>query len=757
MAADSPLDPLAVPPPPATPVPTQAPVVPATPKVAAPAAPASPPIIAPAAPTQGVSTAPPEAPKVVQAPGPAIGVSVAPPPPVPQAPAQATPAQAAAGAATAGQKQAGSASSAASAAGGAEAKAKAKAAASGSGLENLSGEAVKIVERILKGDDPVAAQELNSLVMTQGPRNQAMMQSLAMRLRQSGLDGQGAGNALMATLSAGNEYNNGVLMSQIGERSAQRLMDMTKWGADKAFQLWEKRETQKREDLKTMLNLGQFDGARGLWDDIFPGIPLDTSALQAASPVRKESITARMKGEHQLIAQGNAEGAKAAMLQLAQEMPEMFGYADAASAVAAMQGLDFSTEGFLAKGDNLRAVQTRARESALSGDVASLGAAVDQELALKGAAATEAIAKAALAGGNLEEINAALEAAGLAPVASMDEALLLPKATLAKAVEMARYAKDSRENAVDVLYKDFTRLQPAIAMDPNASRAAKAWIAANVYQLASNPDGTVNIGSAASIQPWAESAPTAHYFLDWPTAAFGEDGAVTDIAYNGMNPYDDQNPAGDLTTPKGVEDARLDREWWKYVMNTAADKRLTMQEWYYATAGGSKPADETKIPAGVRPVKPKSEDPPGLEGAKLLEAAQKKIRSGAALEANEIEAIRTGAEYQTTLANLPKGSAGNFNAWTQAHPDRVAVIDGKVFKVSETGSFENGEESGWGNNLHDDYVKIEDLETGTVYYYSDEGTWFSEKPTGRGSPTMNSPWDEKKGGIGAWQIGAGNG
>jgi hypothetical protein len=560
---------------------------------------------------------------MVQSPGPAMGVSVAPPAPVQS--------DAAAGAAAAGRAAAG-ASAAAGAAGqktesaGANVMARtsdaaAKPASAGSKpatqsstapAADIGAQAIKIAERILKGDDPIAAQELNSLVMTQGPRNQAMMQSLALRLRQAGLDGQGAGNALMSILAAGNEYNNGLLVAKIGERAAQRLQDMTQWGLDKSMQIWEKQEQQKRDDLKFLLGNGQFDAARGIWDDLYPGVPMDAAAIQSASPVRKEAFTARMKGVDQLIAQGNAEGAKAAMLALAQEMPEMFGYKDAASAVAAMQGLDFTTEAFLAKGDNIRAVQTTARTAALAGDITELGNAVAQELSLKGAAAVEAIANSALSRMTLPEINAALEAAGLTPVASLDEARMLDKTTFAKAVEMARYAKDSRENAVDVLLKDFTRLQPAIALDPAASRAAKAWIAANVYQLASNPDGTVSIGSGAEIQPWADSAPTAHFFMDWPMATFGPDGAVQETLYQGLVPYDDQHKPGDTTSPKGQEDARLDKAWWAYVMNTPADKRLSMEEWYYASAAGNRPVDETKIPAGIRQVKPPAPnlDPP---------------------------------------------------------------------------------------------------------------------------------------------------
>lgn len=580
------------------------------------AAPKQPVLAQAAGPQQGMtSTPPPEAPKMVQSPGPAMGVSVAPPPPVQS--------DAAAGGAAAGKASAG-ASAAAGAAGqkaesaGANAMAGASAAAakpastpsktttstSAAPAADIGAQAIKIAERILKGDDPIAAQELNSLVMTQGPRNQAMMQSLALRLRQSGLDGQGAGNALMSILASGNEYNNGLLVAKIGERAAQRLQDMTQWGLDKSMQIWEKQEQQKREDLKFMLANGQYGAARGVWDDLYPGVPLDTSAIDAASPVRKEAFTNRMKMVDQAIAQGNADLAKQTMLQLAQEMPEMFGYKDAASAVAAMQSLDFTTEAFLAKGDNIRAVQGTARTAALAGDVTELGNAVAQELTLKGAAAVDAIANAALAKSSLEEINAALEAAGLTPVASLDEARLLPKATLAKAMEMARYASDSRENAVDVLMKDFTRLQPAIALDPAASRAAKAWIAANVYQLASNADGTVSIGSGAEIQPWADGAPTAHFFMDWPAATFGPDGSVQETLYQGLVPYDDQNKPGDTTTPKGQEDARLDKAWWAYVMNTPADKRLSMEEWYYASAAGNRPPDETKIPAGIRQVKP---------------------------------------------------------------------------------------------------------------------------------------------------------
>lgn len=122
-----------------------------------------------------------------------------------------------------------------------------------------------------------------------------------------------------------------------------------------------------------------------------------------------------------------------------------------------------------------------------------------------------------------------------------------------------------------------------------------------------------------------------------------------------------------------------------------------------------------------------------------IQAIMEKVRSGAKLEPAELDALKASTQIpQIAPAAIPKG-AGNVRSWLTANPNQLANINGKVFKVLEGGSFHNGNNNFWGSKLDDDWVSIQDVETGKVYYYSDasdvkpEDRWFSEKPTNRNS------------------------
>lgn len=461
------------------------------------------------------------------------------------------------------------------------------------------------IKKMMEGDDPIAKIQYNQILNGVGPKNQAVLQGLGMKLAQSNLDGQGAGNALLEMMARDNEYEMGQLMSNVASDSAKRLADMNQWGFSKANEIYTQMQTQKRRDLEDAIKNGQFDTASSLWSDIYPGVPFDMGAAKASSPMATANFNSRMKIVDQFVSQGNAEQAKQMMDKLAEDMPEMFGFPnDPAAAKAAVAGIDFTTEAWQ---NNLAAQDTAskaARVAALQGDAAGVSSAVDQIFSHMTPVAVEGIATSAVKTRSLDEINKILAAAGMAPVASTDEAALIDKQKLAKAVKSYDLMQASKRDVVDNLLDTFTKADPAIGIDPVARQAAKAWLAMHAYGIATDP----NTGAVTNFTlddkatpPWDPSSPQAYMFNDWPVATFNPDGTVASRVYNGLTPYSDDYKPGDLTTAKGKEDARLDKAYEQYVFSTPADQRLSMEQWYYATAGGNKPANPELLSGSLKP------------------------------------------------------------------------------------------------------------------------------------------------------------
>lgn len=91
--------------------------------------------------------------------------------------------------------------------------------------------------------------------------------------------------------------------------------------------------------------------------------------------------------------------------------------------------------------------------------------------------------------------------------------------------------------------------------------------------------------------PW-ENPSTAHIFHNWPLAQFGADGSVQGKYDLGGEVYGDT--VGDSKIQKMPDDTALDDAYAKYKYNKGT---LDASSWYFATAGGTKPEDATKIPA----------------------------------------------------------------------------------------------------------------------------------------------------------------
>lgn len=585
------------------------------------------------------------------------------------------------------------------------------------------------IKKMLEGDDPVARIQFNNLMNAVGPQNQAMLQGMGMKLAQQHLDGQGAGTALMDMMARDNGYTTDQLIANITSDSAKRLADMNTWGFQQATQIAQAAETQKRQDLQTFISTGQTAAAKGAFEQLFPGVPFNESAIKAADPTRTASFNSRMKVVDQFVTQGNAAQAKDAFMRLATDMPEMFGFQDAASATAALSGVDFSTEAWQNNLSATNAASTAARTAALQGDDAALSAAIDQKFSKMTPASIESIATNA-AKLPLDQVNKILAASGMAPVQTSDEAAMLDKTKFAKAVETYNTKTDSKKDVVDNLLDQFGKADPAILVDPVARQAAKQWLAVNTYNLATNPDGSTSYQMNAGAQPppWDPTSQQAPLFMDWPHASFNPDGTVKEQVYAGGNYYDENYKPGDLTSAKGAEDSRLDKAYQTYSMTVAADQRLPMSQWYYATAGGAKPVDATRVPGTTT-------TPAPVDPMVAAKAVSDKISQGQPLTAADLVTAKTQNVIPqfTSAGGAAAGITGDGGtAYLKAHPDGNAIIDGALVKLVSTGRYTSRYASN-GSGGHTDFAEVTLAPTGntvdTKHYWLDKaGNWYDVNP-----------------------------
>jgi hypothetical protein len=95
--------------------------------------------------------------------------------------------------------------------------------------------------------------------------------------------------------------------------------------------------------------------------------------------------------------------------------------------------------------------------------------------------------------------------------------------------------------------------------------------------------------------PW-ENPSTSYLFHAWPTAVFDANGQVQGKYDLGGDPYG-MDMGGGQKVQKLPQDEQLDNAYAKYRYTGGT---LNSTQWYFATAGGTKPPDATRIPDAVK-------------------------------------------------------------------------------------------------------------------------------------------------------------
>lgn len=441
--------------------------------------------------------------------------------------------------------------------------------------------------KMAEGKDPVAAAEWNSYIQMQSPKNQIAMEAMAMRLRQEGNDGPGAGSALLAMMQRDMDFADDQVLSQINARSAARLHQMNTWGIEKAMEMVKEEKNQARNDFWDAVKAGQWDLAQTLGSTLF-GVSIDVQALKAADPATQELVGNAMNSMNQLISQGKADEAKAVAEQIARTNPEAFGFSTPEEALAVVSQMDFKYEAWANLQERSNATLVAARNAALSEDWAGFNSAIDNWANNQLPGAVDGMGHGIIKSATLEEINKYREAAGKTPVTEAERSSL-DATEIAKDRQAFNIKNASKSmNAVDIALDNLTDAIPELKKNPKAYAAARRWIAEQQAGYSSSPT-----------PPWDPSSQTVHYYSDWPKVYWDSAGVQTTI--NGEFEIDENSGAGlrDLTTEDGKRQESLDKAYNNYLTNTPPAERLSAKDWFYATKGGS-----TKVQAGYKTTTP---------------------------------------------------------------------------------------------------------------------------------------------------------
>lgn len=448
--------------------------------------------------------------------------------------------------------------------------------------------------KMSEGKDPVAAAEWNSFVQMTAPKHQIALEGMAMRLRQEGHEGPGAGNALMAMMARDLEMSEDQVLSQISARSAQRLHDMNKWGIEKAMEMVKEEKRQGREDFWDAVKAGQWDLAQSLGNNLF-GVTIDVQALKAHDPATQTLVQNAVSTMNRLVEEGKADQAKAVAEHIARTNPEAFGFSTPEQALQVVAGMDFKYEAWANLQERNNLILETARNAALSENWSEFESAIDNWANNQLPGVVEGMGNQIIKAGNLEEINKYREAAGKTAI-TQDELGSLSATEIAKDRQAFNLRESTKGmNAVDQALSNLVDIMPELKKNPKAYEAARRWVAEQQLGISREP-----------IPPWDDESQTVHFYADWPTVTWSSTTGLQESGGNQDFAIDENTGAGmrDVTTGLGQRNKHLDTLYNSYLSSTPPAERISARAWFYATKGGTQP-----VPQNMRPSTPGSETP----------------------------------------------------------------------------------------------------------------------------------------------------
>ncbi len=491
--------------------------------------------------------------------------------------------------------------------------------------------------------DPIKTAQVNEMIAKFGPENQAAMDSMVLNLKQQGLDGSGAGNAMMLLMARGNRAQMSEMVGRLNTESAQRITDMNKWGAEFGLRMRSQingeiqTEFQNQAGLFSLaveagdevamkeaaFNMGipnldttkfqtlsDFETAQvissfahdlgipsisgGLIKDA-TGLDIDTSGL--TNPADKAAFEQRASFIESNIS--NPEAKKAAYAELAAQYPGAFGYGDdSEGAQAFVNGLDFSQSGAAATTQKEADAFWRTESIKDTPNMESVINAGDRfwesydDGYIDNAFGNEINKISSLEDGAVvtAEILDAMSGFGVNSINDIDtreekEAFM----SLSKFNTLQGDVGGTSQQIFDDLMLETAGTDAErYFTDPKLEGVTKQWILDNVvignnFEIDEKTGQAIITGDA--LPPWDERS-EQFTFMTWPRATWDAEGNKTEI-YSGQEFRDDLDVGSVHNDPAAIaEDKALTDAYLKY--EKESDDPLPWLDWYDESQGNTK-------------------------------------------------------------------------------------------------------------------------------------------------------------------------
>ena len=615
--------------------------------------------------------------------------------------------------------------------------------------------------------DPIFEQQFNNFLNVKGPENQAAMDAMTLRLKQQGKDGTGAGNALLDDLAISQNVERSQILGKLNAESMQRLIDMNKYGATLQLSINQEKRTQETfdrnnafEDADVATEAGDF----GKLQEIFNSIPslagIDVSklekmdgleradamatifaeygqddaaiaAMKEAFPGFNEEAYRRSSGADQDIFdsrwesamnQSTAEGRKAAMVQLARDLPGMFGFPDDPDAAAAsVEGWDFNnleasskkmsdaTEVFRTLGGytspDIGVIQSTAKS--YYSDTSDKDLEVEYQIAVND-----------LPDDLSDQIYEILAEHGINSADDIDtraeKELFLGTKKVVKAREdietpvMAMF-NQLMQNAPEEMQEWFT--------DPKLSEITKSWLF-NLNRgggLVKGEDGIWTIPDSTITAPYDEGSPAQSHIFSFPMT-YDASGNLDVAGYKGGEPLFDENNKAVITDPtQAVNNDNMGKKYRQWRADNP-DQNISMEEWYFGTKGANVEYDTDNIQeavnAGVTDI-----GIPEKPVADVVDLAGKLLAG--TITNDELRQLAEDSPQDfspTSIANLPF-DVDAYKVFTADNARGKVMIGDEIYEMPEAPETFGGETA----------IKLTS-ESGTEFYVDNEGRYFYNTP-----------------------------
>lgn len=499
--------------------------------------------------------------------------------------------------------------------------------------------------------DAIKTAQMNELISQFGPENQAATDSMILQLKQDGLDGTGAGNAMMLLMSRGNQAQFSNMVQRLNTESSQRIYDMNKWGAEFGLKMRqdiraaetktfnenasllavaaEAGDWQNFKSVSSEMGLGNIDTDKLQQMDEFEraefisrtlknlgfaveaaeefskitGVPLDTSHLSSLDPATQAIISDRLKAIDLIQ---DPEAQKQAMMKLAAEHPEAFGFpGDPEAAKDLVSQMDFANseanqEAFSDASSTMRSLAIQDNPDMNEVILAGKGMwSAWSDSYIDTTFDNSSTASLVLQDEEQAAIIDALSGFGVESISDIDtreekEAFL----SIMKFNEMKGNTLSLSQEIFDTLSKETMGTELAEWFDGDGDvkdSTAKAWIVENIViggNYTRDPDtGLLSISLEDIVPPWNEDF-AQYTFLTWPRKTWDEAGAETTL-YSG-NEFRDELTAEDAyNDPANIaEDQALTNAYLNYHKENPSG--LNWLDWYDSTQGNTRPVQATE-------------------------------------------------------------------------------------------------------------------------------------------------------------------